>query len=1148
MKNYVISFFIFLFSHFLFSQATIDIMPASTSQIVGNGGFFGFWGLKIIGDINEDGFDDVAIGAPISAFCQTNQANNTQGAVYVFFGSPTGIASRTLTDFQSVASNADLVFVNRDCANTNFSQTGISIEKIGNIYDPFPSVGKGDEFAIGASHANANTGGVFILKSRSTAAWNLLPCALPPPPPSTPPTYGGMNTLSDPKVKDLNAIADVKYVTVVANSTVLGLGCTNSPNGERALGAAMASGKDVNGDGTNDIIIGNPVASDAVGAGNHKGRVYLISGVDIPFASSFPATARYIEDAATNPEVVASFIGNSNLDFLGRSLSLVEVDADGKAEILIGNNADPLGFVTNCDPNAAAFYGHAALVYGQSFYVPSNRSSFQNKDIIDVNGFMAVGVAGFAGQKGVVFTGEQNYNDNNNPLLPNPATPKSPQPGGDYFGNCVVACGDLNDDGFQDFAISAKSFYSYAFIANGSIPNIHMDDAGSYAYYSSSKYAGKVYIFYGSADFKTVNHPVDYNLRTTLLPKGNISFIGRDVHTGLGWQMSNVGDIGSFCDKNALDGKSDFVITAGDDRWSTGYQTTDNVYIVYGQTTSFWNNLQTIHTFPYPLSDYEVRISPGVGAGYSPYSLGGFFRWIQGEPTLGTNLAPGNIYSNAVYASGNGDINGDGKKDLLIADNLFQSGGTNLGKLYMIHGGSIAPAVPASYVFSGGCFVNNPGNTITLSGVTIQNNNAHYGSHTVSVYCGNTWLYTYNPNSTPPFPPLPFGTTTLPTVTFSGNCSGPLTLHIGGTLPCMDGIICQKPTIAISGTPNNSWTVCANTSVTLTAVSSCPMNQYLWFKNGIAVNSSPSSPIYTITSGAVASTNVYTVQVVYAGSSALSCPSAPISITTSIPTAVITPNGPTTFCANTPTTLNATTGAGYTYQWYRGSIPVATTSSYIPTVSGNHKVVVTDANGCTKTSAWISIIVNPVPTITPAGGAGGIIPVCQTNQLGTQTLTANMPAGSPPATYLWQQYVAGVYYSAGTGATLTTMVNPAQPTKIYRVVATYGNTCVVGSSKKTVQLNSNCRLAGVVAAENEALITIFPNPTAEGITLSTDSDLLKSARIVMLDGLGKKVYEGNTDKDTQEWKIDMQSLSSGMYMIQVIGEKGEISTHKVMKE
>ena len=72
---------------------------------------------------------------------------------------------------------------------------------------------------------------------------------------------------------------------------------------------------------------------------------------------------------------------------------------------------------------------------------------------------------------------------------------------------------------------------------------------------------------------------------------------------------------------------------------------------------------------------------------------------------------------------------------------------------------------------------------------------------------------------------------------------------------------------------------------------------------------------------------------------------------------IITPGGPTTFCAGGSVTL--TSSPGVSYLWSTGEV----TQSITVSTSGNYTVTVTDANGSSATSAITTVTVNPAPVI-----------------------------------------------------------------------------------------------------------------------------------------------------------------------------------------
>ncbi|HKR06127.1 MAG TPA: T9SS type A sorting domain-containing protein [Bacteroidia bacterium] len=89
--------------------------------------------------------------------------------------------------------------------------------------------------------------------------------------------------------------------------------------------------------------------------------------------------------------------------------------------------------------------------------------------------------------------------------------------------------------------------------------------------------------------------------------------------------------------------------------------------------------------------------------------------------------------------------------------------------------------------------------------------------------------------------------------------------------------------------------------------------------------------------------------------------SAGIAVTVNaLPAATITPQGPTTFCAGDSIVLQANTGTGLAYQWKKGggSIGGATLQNYTAKTGGTYRVIVTNANTCSRTSAGTIITVN----------------------------------------------------------------------------------------------------------------------------------------------------------------------------------------------
>ena len=91
-------------------------------------------------------------------------------------------------------------------------------------------------------------------------------------------------------------------------------------------------------------------------------------------------------------------------------------------------------------------------------------------------------------------------------------------------------------------------------------------------------------------------------------------------------------------------------------------------------------------------------------------------------------------------------------------------------------------------------------------------------------------------------------------------------------------------------------------------------------------------------------------------------PGFTVVVVNPLPTPTISPGDPH-FCAGGSVTLTASPGDAKAYQWYLNGQPIdgATSSTYVATQEGDYTVSVTDANGCTGTSAPVHVTVYPLP-------------------------------------------------------------------------------------------------------------------------------------------------------------------------------------------
>lgn len=323
-------------------------------------------------------------------------------------------------------------------------------------------------------------------------------------------------------------------------------------------------------------------------------------------------------------------------------------------------------------------------------------------------------------------------------------------------------------------------------------------------------------------------------------------------------------------------------------------------------------------------------------------------------------------------------------------------------------------------------------------------------------------------------------------------------------------------------TPSGPTTFCSGTNpLTLTANSGTGLT-YQWKKGSTNISGATNINFVPATTG--------TYKVKVTNSNGCSRTSAGIAVTVNpLPPATITPSGPTTFCSGTnPLTLTANPGTGLTYQWKKGAniIPGATNQSYVPTAtSTSYKVVVTNSNGCSKTSSPVSITVHPLPaaSITPLGPTT----FCMGDSV---TLQANNGTG---LAYQWTKggnNIAGASlqnYTAKTGGN-------------YKVIVTNPNGCSKTSAAVTVTIN--CRNEKDIEQSNP--LNVYPNPSSGLFRISVKTDVSADLNFYVKDLKGSVVF--NSRIVTEESAFG-ENLKPGIYFIELRKGKELIAGTKIIK-
>ncbi|MEO8151339.1 MAG: T9SS type A sorting domain-containing protein [Bacteroidia bacterium] len=213
----------------------------------------------------------------------------------------------------------------------------------------------------------------------------------------------------------------------------------------------------------------------------------------------------------------------------------------------------------------------------------------------------------------------------------------------------------------------------------------------------------------------------------------------------------------------------------------------------------------------------------------------------------------------------------------------------------------------------------------------------------------NSWNWTFTGGSP--------ATSTLqnPKVKYNAGGLKNVTLTVGN--PAGSNTLTKTGYITVNALPNATLTLtgndtlCKNDTALMTANSGASLG-YQWFKNSVVIAGATAKTYKTPATG------MYKVIVTNANGCFKNSPVQKITMLNV--TATISAGGPTTFCAGGSVTLSSTTGAGQTYQWFKGLNALAgqTNPNYVAHTQGSYKCAVTKNGLCSKTSNVIKVTVN----------------------------------------------------------------------------------------------------------------------------------------------------------------------------------------------
>jgi hypothetical protein len=625
--------------------------PDSLPDLIfhGEGGLFGA-AVSCAGDINGDGYDDMIIGA--------ENYNNNTGRVYLYYGG------------SSVDNEPDLIF---DGAGTNH-WFGTAIDGVGDVnHDGF------DDLLIGCSGFGNYTGRTYLYLG--SASPDTVADAM----------YTGQNT-GDQFGESVSGAGDINgdgYDDFLIGSKAhnssagriaicFGAGSLASVtilfvNGSTAndqFGDAVASAGDVNHDGYDDILAG------ASGASSSTGSVTLFLG-----GAAFDV----------NPDEILTGEGSDH--FFGASISAAgDLNHDGYADFIVG----AYGYSGNT--GRAYVYLGSATVDGTPDLMLTGESSGNyfgqsltcaglfNGDLYSDILVGAPEVQFYTGRSYLYF-GQSAIDSNADLLFEGEGTDN-------YFGFSVSGAGDVNGDGYRDMIAGAYGYHQStgrAYLYQGSTtPDATADlifekDETNSAFGRSvcgagdvngdgfddvmisaperSNGAGRVCLYYGGALMDTV---------------ADVVFDGEGENDDFGWSLAGSADVNG-------DGYDDILIGA------VGYEDVGRVYLFLGgKPMDLQVDLVITGESGREIGE-SIAMSGSVnGDVYDDILVGAsnaaLIYYGSASPDNGIDvLIPGGGGSFGATVSGCGDLNGDGFDDIVIGAKTLNS---FTGRIYIYFGGN----------------------------------------------------------------------------------------------------------------------------------------------------------------------------------------------------------------------------------------------------------------------------------------------------------------------------------------------------------------------------------------------------------------------------------------------------------------------------
>ena len=590
-----------------------------------------------IGDVNGDGYADVAVGA--AAWDGT--ANGNEGRVFVYFGGA-GTSFNTTADVTLFTSQPNAAF-GSSVSGGDINGDGFSDIIVGSILYDNGQVDEGNAFAYFGSAA-------FDIATDGTLESNVAGAQFG----ASVSVVGDVNGdgYADVLVgaPAFNGSAGAAYLYFGGAGASINVTSDARLDGQQSgaeMGRSVSGAGDTNGDGYADILIGEPLLDLPASAGD-QGRAHLyLGGV-----------------GAFEPTVDQQFTG-TELSRLGFSVGSGDVNSDGFSDVLIGSPSFNGG---DADEGAAFLYfgGARRLDTQEDSGVTSLQGSGQAGRSIatgDVNGDgysdLIVGNYGYddgqltnAGVVRVYFGSTGGFNTTLDAQL------SAGQAEARFGGS--VSSGDINGDGYDDVVVGAP------FWDGG-----ELDEGAGFVYF------GGPGAFNTTVDGRVESNQVNAQMGSSIAVVGDVNGDGKsDVVVGA-----------VFYDNTNPEQGAAFLYYGG-----AGFNTVADARLETNQSSAFIG-VSTAGAGDVNGDGFADVIVGGTGFDATAASNSGVALLFYGGAGAFNTVADGTMTSQADARLGfsvnsAGDVNGDGFGDVIVGANEFTGGELTEGAAFIYFGGA----------------------------------------------------------------------------------------------------------------------------------------------------------------------------------------------------------------------------------------------------------------------------------------------------------------------------------------------------------------------------------------------------------------------------------------------------------------------------